>query len=334
MRISHRSMTALPLALTVAAALAACSSGGADDTAAADTAAPASSADGEPEIAELAVGIVPVVDHASVQVAVDEGFFEEEGLSVEATVMQGGAAALPAMVSGDLHAAFASYPSFFLAEQKGLGVTIVAEGIRGNEETAGVFVNADSPIQEPEDLAGATIAVNTLNNIGDVSIKAALDELGVDVASIQFVEMPFPDMPAALSLGNVDAVWVAEPFRSIVAAEGARKVFASYSGIAEEIPVSGLGMTDKFVAENPNTAAAFARAIEKANALLADDPDLARDAVQTYSETSPEAAAALELPTWVEGAPDAQELGRWNDLMIATGAFAEPVDMADLVASE
>lgn len=333
---SRRSLTGITLALGVAMVAAACSGGtAAEGDATTDAAEDATTADaatdGAPEVTDLTVGIVPVVDHASVFIANQEGFFEEEGLTVEPTAMQGGAAALPAMISGDLQAAFASYPSFFLAEQQGLGVTIVAEGIRGTEETAGIYVPADSPIQEPKDLEGATVAVNTLNNIGDVSIKAALDEAGIDASSVQFVEMAFPDMPAALAMKNVDAVWVVEPFRSIVAKDGARKVFASYTGIAEGIPVSGLGMTDEFVEANPNTVAAFVRAIEKANALLVADPEAAREIVQTYSEMSPEAAAGLELPRWVEGPADADELGRWNDLMIATGAFDTPVDMADLV---
>lgn len=333
---SRRSLTGMTLALGVALVAAACSGGtaaesdGATAATAATTADAPATDDGAPEVTDLTVGIVPVVDHASVFIAVQEGFFEEEGLTVEATPMQGGAAALPAMVSGDIQSAFASYPSFFLAEQQGLGVTIVAEGIRGTEETAGIYVAADSPIAEPKDLEGATVAVNTLNNIGDVSIKAALDEAGVDASSLQFVEMAFPDMPAALAMGNVDAVWVVEPFRSIVANDGARKVFASYTGIADDIPVSGLGMTDEFVAANPNTVAAFVRAIEKANALLAEDPDAAREIVQTYSEISPEAAAGLELPRWVEGPADTDELARWNELMIATGAFDTAVDMADL----
>lgn len=286
---------------------------------------------GGAEVTQLSVGIVPVVDHASVFVAQAEGFFEEEGLTVETQPVQGGAAAVPALVSGDLQAAFATYPSFLLAQSQGIGVTIVAKGVRATEETGGVYVSADSPLQDPADLEGRTIAVNTLNNTGDVTIKAVLEEQGVDPDSVQFIELPFPDMAGALEQGRVDAVWLVEPFRSGVAASGGRRVLESFGGVAEGIPVSGLAMSTRFVEQNPQTAAAFARAIERANAFIAEDPDQARAAVTTYSQTTAEQAAGLELPQWTEGEPDVQELERWNDLLIQTGALQEPVDVAAMV---
>jgi len=319
----------LPSALAALAAFAtlvACGGGGGS------SAAPAGTGGGSgPEVTRLAVGIVPVVDHAAVFVAQAEGFFTEEGLTVTTQAVQGGAAAVPALVSGDLQAAFATYPSFFLAKSQGIDVTIVAEGIRATEETGGVYVRADSAIRKAADLAGKTIAVNTLNNTGDVTIKAVLREQGVDPAGVEFIELPFPDMKGALEQGRVDAAWLVEPFRSGVAAAGGRKVLVSYGGVAAGIPVSGLGMSKKFATENPRTAAAFARAIEKANALIAEQPDRARKAVTTYSKTTPEQAAGLELGRWIAGKPNVQELERWNDLLVQTGVLKDKVAVADLV---
>lgn len=305
-------------------AASACSGTG-DDSAAAGT---------NDEVTTLIVGITPIVDHASVFIATEEGFFEEEGLNVSAQPVQGGAAAVPAMVSNDLQAAFASYPSFFLAESQYIGVTIVAEGIRGTEETAGIYVTDDSPIEGPADLDGATIAVNTLNNIGDVSISASLEEEGVDVSGIEFVEYPFPDMMPALEQDDVDAVWLVEPFRSGAENDGARKVHSSYTGVAEAIPVSGIGMSDEFVEANPTTVAGFTRAIERANALLAEDPSIAAEIVQTYSETTEEQAEAMELPVWTEGPVDVAELARWNDLLLTTGVIHEPIEMSELTLQD
>jgi NitT/TauT family transport system substrate-binding protein len=286
------------------------------------------------EVAKLTVGIVPVIDHAAVFVAKDKGLFAAEGLTVEPRPLQGGAAAVPAMMSGDLQAAFATYPSFLLAEAQGIHVKIVAEGVRATDKTGGVYVWKNSPLKDASELAGKTIAVNTLNNTGDVTIKAVLKEKGVDPNSVKFIELPFPDMAGALERGSVDAAWVVEPFRTGIAAAGGRQILASYSGIAEGIPVSGLGMSANFVKDNPNTAAAFARAIEKANALIADDPNLARDEVTKYSKSTPQQAKAMQLPKWVKGAPDVKELTRVNDLMLQTGALKKPVDVASMVLTK
>ena len=167
----------------------------------------------------------------------------------------------------------------------------------------------DSGIAEPGDLAGRTIAVNTPNNSGDITTRSVLQEAGVDPASVTFVELPFPDMLAAVEEGNVDAAWVVEPFQSAFIEKGLHKVIENYSGRSANIPVSGLAMTADFVDQNPTSASKFSEAIQRANADLAADPDIARDLVLEYSEVSEEVARNMQLPTWVKGPPHGREVG-------------------------
>ncbi|SDR97810.1 ABC transporter substrate-binding protein [Agrococcus carbonis] len=327
----RRAAGAVALLAAAALGLAGCSTSTATQTPAP---APDASESGALETTELLVGIVPVIDHASVFQAIEAGYFEEEGLDVTAQPAQGGAAAVPAMIAGEMQAAFATYPSFLLAQASGVEMSIVAMGIEGTEETAGVYVAEGSDIASIEDLEGATIAVNTLNNTGDLTIKAQLAEAGVDASSVQFIELPFPDMGPTLASGGVDAVWVVEPFLTGLEANGAQKVFSTYAGPTAEIPVSGIGMTREFVDANPNTVAAFQRAIERANADLAADPDIARELVTGYSQTTAEVAQQLNAPTWVEGGPSADDLQVWNDLMVELGALQEPVDLDAMAVTQ
>lgn len=318
---------AVALMAAAALGLAACSGGNASET-------PAPGGEGDSnalETTELLVGIVPVIDHASVFLAIEQGFFEAEGLEVTAQPAQGGAAAVPAMIAGEMQAAFATYPSFLLAEASGVGMDIVAMGVNGTVDTGAVFVPGDSEIQAIEDLEGATIAVNTLNNTGDLTIKTHLEAAGIDPSSVEFIELAFPDMGPTLASGGVDAVWAVEPFYSGLEAAGNRVVFSTYEGPTAGVPVSGVGMTREFVEANPNTVAAFQRAIEQANAMLAEDPELARELVTTYSQTTAEAAEAMNMPEWVEGPPTVEQLQIWNDLMVDTGALSEPLDLSTMV---
>jgi NitT/TauT family transport system substrate-binding protein len=307
----------------LALSLAACSGGSA--------AAPAPAGDGKPETTKLLVGITPVADQASVFIAIKEGFFQDEGLTVTAQPAQGGAAAVPAMIAGDMQAAFATYPSFLLAQSGGIGINIVAEGVRGNEESNGVFVKADSGINSIKDLEGKKVAVNTLKNTGELTIKVLMEAAGMDVSKVQFLELPFPDMVPTLQSGGVDAVWLVEPFQTAANEAGAKKLFANFSGPTAGVPLSGLGMTAAFVKANPNTTAAFIRALEKANALLAKDPDAARKIVPTYSKTTPEIAAKIKLPVWVAGSASAENLEVWNKIMVDQRAIPAPVDLKQMV---
>ena len=55
-------------------------------------------------------------------------------------------------------------------------------------------------------------------------MRASVRKAGGDPAKVKFVELPFPDMPAALQAGQVDAIFVVEPFLTAALGAGRRKV--------------------------------------------------------------------------------------------------------------
>lgn len=109
------------------------------------------------------------------------------------------------------------------------------------------------------------------------------------------------------------------------------KLFSNFSGRTATAPLAGIGMTEKFVNENPDTVAAFARAVEKANAELAQDPESVRELVPTYTQTSAEVAAKMTLPKWEPGYPTVEKLQVWNDVMVDMGSLSAPVDLEEMV---
>ncbi|MDO5500158.1 MAG: ABC transporter substrate-binding protein [Propionibacteriaceae bacterium] len=328
-RSAAKKVGAVVAAATLALSLAACG----DDGGNGGTPAGGSGGDGAPETTELTIGFIPVADQAGLVQAINQGYFEAEGLTVNPQTAQGGAAALPAMVAGDLDGVFGTYPSFLLAQQNVAKVKVVALGVQGSEGFAGVFVNPDAGIADVQGLVGKKLAVNTLNNTGELSIKSVLKEQGVDPAQVEFIEMPFPDMTAALERGAIDAAWAVEPFQTQMTEAGMTKLFSNFSGKTATAPLAGIGMTEEFVEDNPNTVAAFARAMEKANSDLANDPEGVREMVPTYSQTSPEVAAKMTLPVWEAGYPTAEKLQVWNDVMVDLGSLQEPVDLDEIIYS-
>lgn len=323
-RFAAKKAGAVLAAATLAVSLAAC---GGDGGGAAGPGDP----EGAPETAELTIGFVPVADQAGLIRAVNERYFEAEGLKVTAQPTQGGAAAVPAMLAGDLQGVYGTYPSFILAHQNVTKVKVVALGVSGSEKFAGVFINPASGIQSPQDLAGKKVAVNTLNNTGELSIKSVLKENGVQPDQVEYIEMPFPDMTAALERGAIDAAWAVEPFQTQMTNAGMTKLFSNFSGKTATAPLSGIAMTEQFVDANPNTAAKVARAVEKANADLAKDPEVVRQMVPTYTQTSQEIADQMQLPDWEPGYPTAEKIQVWNDVMVDLGSIQEPVDLDEMV---
>ena len=291
-------------------------------------------ADGGPKT--VRVGVIPIAPVAPLYLGIDQGFFEEEGLRVEPTLAQGGAAIVPAVMAGEQQFGFSNVVSLMLAQNRGLGVKIVTQGSQSTttadseRDFAGVVVREDSPIREPADLAGATIAVNTLQNIGDLTITAALQEQGVDTEDIEFREIPFPDMNAALQEGQVDAVWQEEPFLVQLLGEGARIVLQHYREFADHLTIAAYFTSDEVIESDPEMVASFARAMNRSLEFAQENPDEVRRIVTTYTQIPDEAAQEMVLSYF---SPDLNvpSLERLAEAGTEQGIFDEQPAVEDLI---
>lgn len=289
-------------------------------------------AGGAPERAELRVGILPITDVAPVQIAISQGLFAAEGLDVTTEVTQGGAAAIPALVAGDLDIAYGAWPSFLLANQEGIELRAVADGVAAAPGFTEFLALPASGLEgDPAGMAGKTIAVNTLNNIGELAVRATLADAGVDPDGAQLVEIPFPDMGAALERGDVDVIWASEPIPTLVKTNlGAVVVADSFVGEMEGFPVAGYQATADFAAANPNTVAAFQRAMAAAVEVAASDPSVVTKLLPTFTSLTPELASEIALPAF-QGGLDPATLGRVQDTLIEFGILDEALEIESLV---
>ena len=287
---------------------------------------------GEPEKADVKLGIIPIADVAPVFIGIEQGFFEEEGLTVSTEFAQGGAASIPSVVSGDIDFAFGAYPSFFSAVQEGLPLLISTEANRAAPLFGGLYALPDSGIATPADLEGKTIAVNTLNNLVQLAVEAQLVDAGLTLDDVTLVEIPFPDMVAALERGDVDVIAVVEPFGTIAKNSlDAVLVTDMFAGRIEGFPVAGFYVTESFAADNPNTVAAFNRAWAKSVDYANNTEDAVPLILPTYIETTTvEAARLLNYPLFVSGI-DTDVIQIVPDFMVEAGLLDAPIDVTEHV---
>jgi NitT/TauT family transport system substrate-binding protein len=250
----------------------------------------------------LNVGVIPIADVAPLYLGIDKGFFEDEQLTIKPQLAEGGAAITPAVVSGDFQIGFSNTISLLIAASQDLPIEIIAQGVLGGtseeEAWADLLVLKDGPIKEPKDLEGKTIAVNTLKNICEVTIKASLEQDGVAVDTLEFAEVPFPDMNAALEAGRVDAACVVEPFVSQGKAGKARGMNPFYVRTAPDLTVATYFTSTQYAEENPDVVARFVKAMNKSLEYAQSHPDEVRDILLDYTEIPPEAAEQIKLPVW------------------------------------
>jgi len=306
---------------------AATTAGGAATTA-------ATSAD-PPEQAEIALGIIPIADVAPIFIGIDQGFFADEGLTLSTEFAQGCAAAIPALVAGDIDFAFGAYPSFFSGVQEGLPMLIATEANRAAPLFAGLYSLPDSGIETPADMAGTTVAVNTLNNLVQLAVGAQLEAAGLSLDDVTLVEIPFPEMVATLERGDVDVIAVVEPFGTIARNTlNATLVTDMFAGELEGWPVAGFYVTEDFAAGNPNTVAAFNRAFARSVEYANTNPEAVHEILPTYIETATvESAAALNYPEFVSGI-DLAVIQITPDYMLEAGLLDAPIDAAEHVVEQ
>jgi NitT/TauT family transport system substrate-binding protein len=284
--------------------------------------------------ATLNVGVIPIADVAPLYLGIDKGFFEEQQLTIKPQLAEGGAAITPAVLSGDFQIGFSNTISLLIAASEDLPVQIISQGVLGGktekEAWADLLVLKDGPIKQPKDLEGKTIAVNTLENICEVTIKASLEKDGVDVDTLKFTEVPFPDMNAALEAGRVDAACVVEPFVSQGKAGAARGIAPFYVRTAPDLTVATYFTSTQYAEENPEVVDRFVEAMSKSLTYAQSHPDEVRQVLLDYTEIPPEAAEQIKLPVW---RTDLNEptIEKLSELSEKYGLIEEQPDLGELI---
>jgi NitT/TauT family transport system substrate-binding protein len=257
---------------------------------------------GTGETTTLTLGLIPIIDVAPVYLGQEQGFFADQGIELELSAGQGGAAIVPGIVSGSLDVGFTNNLSLVVASAAGLPLQVVTSGVDSTgdpEKEQFTIVTADDSLTRPADLAGKRVAVNTVNSIGDTVVRASVEADGGDPDSIQFVELAFPNMAAALSAGDVDAAWLVEPFVTIAGSQGIRVLTTPLNDFTDiKVEVSTYATSAQFAAENEDVLARFTTAMDQSLEYAQQNPDAVRAILPTYLDMPAELAAQLRLPEW------------------------------------
>ena len=231
-----------------------------------------------------------------------KGFFTKHKLKINLQSSQGGATAVPSLVSGKIQVAGSNVVSLLIAASKGLPVEAIAPGTSahgaGQKDFGALMVGKGSSIRDVKQLAGKTVAVNTLNNIAEVVVKASLQKSGVDPSQVKLREIDFPEMGPALAKHDVDAAFLIEPFVTIARQAGARVVDYSYVTTEPKLQVGAYAVSRKFAQANPDVVRRYRAAIvDTATYLMAHQRQF-RTFLAKRAETPVKLAKAMELPTF------------------------------------
>ena len=113
------------------------------------------------------------------------------------------------LMSGRIQAGYMLAPLVMDLADRDIPVKIVSLGHRSG---AVIMVRSESPVQEFKQLAGKRIAIPSRFAVDFLFLRKMLARESMTVDQVEIVEMPPPDMPAALYANAVDAYCTGEPF--------------------------------------------------------------------------------------------------------------------------
>lgn len=213
--------------------------------------------------------------HAPLQVAMEKGYFDEEGISWE-RVDFGGSDIQAALGSGMIDCGFGLVGKFVQPIENGLNMVITSGMHTGCTK---ILVRSDSGITSIADLKGKTIGVSSLASSEAITAKRALNAAGIDVSAssgeVSFAVYSTADQPNALMNGAVDAISTPDPTATNAQNEYGLTVLldtAVTQPYADEYCCVSF-VSDKLAEQHPEIAAAYTRAVLKACAYVAANPE-------------------------------------------------------------
>lgn len=281
----------------------------------------------------ITVAALPLMDSAGLYIAQQRKFFQAEGLTVKIQPVAQSILALPALKNGQVDViSGGNYVTFLQAYDKGtLKLRILADAAAQAPRFMAALVAKNSPIKSPKDLEGKTIAVNIPNNIQSLTFNEVLKANDVDPSKVHYVQIPFPQMGAALQQHKVDVVHTGEPFgTAIQRKQGARMILDGGGAPVTDLPVSGYLSTQDFVTKYPKTAAAFQRAIEKAQQVASTDRKAVEQVLPTYAKIDAQTASVVSLPGYPTSV-NPMRLERLIGLMQQDGMLKNKINPDDVI---
>ena len=153
------------------------------------------------------------------------------------------------------------------AREQGIDIRAAALG-----HTEGNIIIVNKDINSVQDLKGKSFAIPHKQSTQKILVDCMLEEAGLSEKDVQIVEMSPPEMPSALSVGQIAGYSVAEPFGSLAIEMGTGKVFEDPDHLWHDNICCALVFNGQFVDEHHDLAKAFTKAYLDAGKYLDEHP--------------------------------------------------------------
>lgn len=289
-----------------------------------------------PERVPVTICTLPVMDSLPFWQAVKGGHFANNLINMNpadhVVVGSGGASCVEKVHNGEAAFGLTSWPPVIQARfgPAKLDTRVVVSATSLAPDNSPVMVTKDSPIKSVRDLAGKRIAISQINTASHLLVASLLQQNEIDPRSIQWVEVPFPEIAKRIASGDVDAGYLVEPYTTQAAVTlGLLPLADTGEGPRTDIALAGWVTSAEFARDNPRTVRLFAKAMRGGARDVLDGAKgrvrLDALAVEKLNVTA-DVANMAHLNRYHEANVTLTQLRRWANLMQEFGdvKFTDP----------
>lgn len=279
----------------------------------------------------LRIALNNTVASLPVVVADEHGFFGDEGLEIETTTVAD-ITKLPPTLGKQFDIGFGVQPTLIRAASQGVPVAMISGNAVTTEAKPEYILMArpDAEITEPADFAGLKLGAPTLNGNIHIGTLFWLKQNGVDLDSVESVQVPTPTMVDQLKAGLIDAAEMQQPYIDVARAAGMVEAGYSLGAVGDPATMSSWQADRAWAEQNPETIAKFRSALDTAIQWIEENEGEARDTLSEYTGIDRDILADSPLSDFsTETSVDSVE--QWDAPMREVAGFDADLDYSKLV---
>ena len=282
--------------------------------------------------------------YAPQYVAIEEGYFVEEGIKLELVTGFGADKVMAAVLSGDADIGFMGSESSIYAYQQGANDKVV--NFAQLTQRAGNFLVSREKMPEFqwEDLKGKDILGGRKGGMPEMVFEYILKQHGMDPDKDMNIDrsIDFGSTAAAFSGGQGEFSVEFEPSATVLEKEGTGYVVASCGVESGYVPYTAYSAKESYMKENPQIIQGFTNALQKGmDYVNTHTPEeIARIIQPQFKENDLDTIMTIvkryqEQDTWKENLIFEQEsFELLEDILDSAGELEERVPYEELVTTE
>ena len=200
--------------------------------------------------------------YAPLYVAIEDGYFKEEGIEIDLILTPGADKVAAAVLSNDVQIGFAGTESaIYVYEGKEEDYLVTFAGLTKRD---GQFIIGKNENFDWKDLEGKEVLVGRKGGMPALNFLNALKNAGIDPNKVNLnYSIDFASLSGAYIGGTGDYVNLFEPNATLLEKEGYGNVVASIGELSGEMPYTAFYARKSYINENKDLLEKFNNALNK-----------------------------------------------------------------------